>query len=191
MPAPAADVRARTNRSAMYIVVAVIAGSVLLCVGPATVIVVCLAAIQVLGRNANSAFGTVGGSIGKTVGLLPPREQAAVDEAREFLVELKSGQADRAYNRISADKKQLTRLAAFRDEVIGWPGPLNQGFLSLTVDRPPPANPDQLNITAKVYSRDDPRLPLSTIPLEMVRENGVWKIDAWRIVVHRDAQMPR
>ena len=43
----------------------------------------------------------------------------------------------------------------------------------------------------KVYSRDDPRLPLSTIPLEMVRENGVWKIDAWRIVVHRDAQMPR
>lgn len=33
----------------------------------ALVIVVCLAAIQVLGTNANSAFNTVGKSIGKTV----------------------------------------------------------------------------------------------------------------------------
>jgi pilus assembly protein Flp/PilA len=33
----------------------------------ALVIVVCLAAIQVLGANANSAFNTVGKSIGKTV----------------------------------------------------------------------------------------------------------------------------
>ena len=33
----------------------------------ALIIVVCLAAIQILGRNANSAFGTVGSSIGATV----------------------------------------------------------------------------------------------------------------------------
>jgi len=33
----------------------------------ALVIVVCLAAIQVLGTNANSAFNTVGKSIGKSV----------------------------------------------------------------------------------------------------------------------------
>jgi pilus assembly protein Flp/PilA len=33
----------------------------------ALIIVVCLAAIQILGRNANSAFGTVGASIGATV----------------------------------------------------------------------------------------------------------------------------
>ena len=33
----------------------------------ALIIVVCLAAIQILGRNANSAFGTVGASIGSTV----------------------------------------------------------------------------------------------------------------------------
>jgi pilus assembly protein Flp/PilA len=33
----------------------------------ALIIVVCLAAIQILGTNANSAFNTVGQSIGKTV----------------------------------------------------------------------------------------------------------------------------
>jgi pilus assembly protein Flp/PilA len=33
----------------------------------ALIIVVCLAAIQILGQNANSAFGTVGASIGATV----------------------------------------------------------------------------------------------------------------------------
>jgi pilus assembly protein Flp/PilA len=33
----------------------------------ALIIVVCLAAIQILGQNANSAFGTVGASIGITV----------------------------------------------------------------------------------------------------------------------------
>ena len=33
----------------------------------ALIIVVCLAAIQIIGRNANSAFGTVGSSIGATV----------------------------------------------------------------------------------------------------------------------------
>jgi pilus assembly protein Flp/PilA len=33
----------------------------------ALIIVVCLAAIQILGQNANSAFGTVGKSIGVTV----------------------------------------------------------------------------------------------------------------------------
>ena len=33
----------------------------------ALIIVVCLAAIQIIGQNANSAFGTVGDSIGKTV----------------------------------------------------------------------------------------------------------------------------
>ena len=33
----------------------------------ALIIVVCLAAIQILGQNANSAFGTVGSSIGATV----------------------------------------------------------------------------------------------------------------------------
>jgi pilus assembly protein Flp/PilA len=33
----------------------------------ALIIVVCIAAIQILGQNANSAFGTVGKSIGVTV----------------------------------------------------------------------------------------------------------------------------
>jgi pilus assembly protein Flp/PilA len=33
----------------------------------ALIIVVCLAAIQILGKNANKAFGTVGASIGATV----------------------------------------------------------------------------------------------------------------------------
>jgi pilus assembly protein Flp/PilA len=33
----------------------------------ALIIIVCLAAIQIIGRNANSAFGTVGASIGATV----------------------------------------------------------------------------------------------------------------------------
>ena len=33
----------------------------------ALIIVVCLAAIQILGTNANSAFNTVGKSIGQTV----------------------------------------------------------------------------------------------------------------------------
>jgi pilus assembly protein Flp/PilA len=33
----------------------------------ALIIVVCLAAIQIIGQNANSAFGTVGSSIGATV----------------------------------------------------------------------------------------------------------------------------
>ena len=33
----------------------------------ALIIVVCLAAITILGKNANSAFGTVGASIGATV----------------------------------------------------------------------------------------------------------------------------
>ena len=34
----------------------------------ALIIVVCLIAINILGQNANSAFGTVGASIGATVG---------------------------------------------------------------------------------------------------------------------------
>jgi pilus assembly protein Flp/PilA len=34
----------------------------------ALIIVVCLVAIQILGKNANSAFGTVGASIGAAVG---------------------------------------------------------------------------------------------------------------------------
>jgi pilus assembly protein Flp/PilA len=33
----------------------------------ALIIIVCLAAIQIIGQNANSAFGTVGASIGATV----------------------------------------------------------------------------------------------------------------------------
>jgi pilus assembly protein Flp/PilA len=33
----------------------------------ALIIIVCLAAIQILGKNANKAFGTVGASIGATV----------------------------------------------------------------------------------------------------------------------------
>jgi pilus assembly protein Flp/PilA len=34
----------------------------------ALIIVVCLVAIQILGKNANSAFGTVGASIGVATG---------------------------------------------------------------------------------------------------------------------------
>jgi pilus assembly protein Flp/PilA len=34
----------------------------------ALIIVVCLVAIQILGKNANSAFGTVGASIGAATG---------------------------------------------------------------------------------------------------------------------------
>ena len=34
----------------------------------ALIIIVCLAAIQIIGRNANSAFGTVGASIGAATG---------------------------------------------------------------------------------------------------------------------------
>jgi pilus assembly protein Flp/PilA len=34
----------------------------------ALIIVVCLAAIQIVGKNANSAFGTVGASIGSVAG---------------------------------------------------------------------------------------------------------------------------
>lgn len=34
----------------------------------ALIIVVCLAAIQILGKNSNSAFGTVGASIGRVTG---------------------------------------------------------------------------------------------------------------------------
>lgn len=34
----------------------------------ALIIVVCLAAIEILGQNANSAFGTVGASIGAVTG---------------------------------------------------------------------------------------------------------------------------
>jgi pilus assembly protein Flp/PilA len=34
----------------------------------ALIIVVCLVAIQILGQNANSAFGTVGASIGAATG---------------------------------------------------------------------------------------------------------------------------
>jgi pilus assembly protein Flp/PilA len=34
----------------------------------ALIIVVCLVAIQILGKNANSAFGTVGASIGAIAG---------------------------------------------------------------------------------------------------------------------------
>jgi len=34
----------------------------------ALIIVVCLVAIQILGQNSNSAFGTVGASIGAAVG---------------------------------------------------------------------------------------------------------------------------
>ena len=33
----------------------------------ALIVVVCLVAIQILGKNANSAFGTVGSSIGATI----------------------------------------------------------------------------------------------------------------------------
>jgi pilus assembly protein Flp/PilA len=33
----------------------------------ALIVIVCLAAIQIIGQNANSAFGTVGASIGATV----------------------------------------------------------------------------------------------------------------------------
>lgn len=52
----------RAKGSSLPIVAAIVGGlAVLAC---PIMIIVCLAAIQILGKNANSAFGTVGASIG-------------------------------------------------------------------------------------------------------------------------------
>jgi len=45
-------------------IVALVLGLVTVLVGCPMIIVVCLAAIQILGANSNKAFGTVGQSIG-------------------------------------------------------------------------------------------------------------------------------
>jgi len=63
---PPAPHRPQTTNT--LLIVFAIVTPIVMCMGVPMLIVVCLAAIQILGQNANSAFGTVAASIGATVG---------------------------------------------------------------------------------------------------------------------------
>src|SRR5262249_10208224 len=87
----APNVGQSSETTASIVIPAVCGAALVMCGGLCFFIMVPLAAIQIIGRNANSAFGTVGASIGTTVTagtVASPREQAAEQVVRAYIQDL-------------------------------------------------------------------------------------------------------
>ncbi|MBL8797863.1 MAG: hypothetical protein JNM56_28455 [Planctomycetia bacterium] len=96
----------KADKTALYIALGIGGGFLFLCVAPAILIVVCLAAIQMLGQNSSTLFQTVAASIGTTTsdGPSDPREQAkAREQVDDFCRALLEQRYDDASNLGSAD----------------------------------------------------------------------------------------
>jgi len=98
----------KADNTVLYIALGVGGGFLLLCIAPAILIVVCLAAIQMLGTNTSVTFQTVGASIGTT---MPPDrgEQPMLgvkDSVDEFVTFLLEAKYDRAFARMTPEYRQ-------------------------------------------------------------------------------------
>ncbi|MBL8797865.1 MAG: hypothetical protein JNM56_28465 [Planctomycetia bacterium] len=98
----------KADNTALYIVLGVCGGFLLLCIAPAIIIVVCLAAIQVLGKNASTTFQTVGQSLSTTAppgrGELPRLDVR--DSADEFIGFMLEAKYDLAFARMTPEYRQ-------------------------------------------------------------------------------------
>jgi hypothetical protein len=174
---PETHVRHSSNNTTLYVVLGILGGFLIMCMGMPLLIVVCLAAIQILGKNANSAFGTVGMSIGATVGTTgtsSPREKQAEQAARAFLDDLAANRLDLAYRRCSPDFQQLHTLDDFKALVRARPGLLKQR--SYTIDQERAAALGQELLAFRAIVRGE-RNWEHRVTLEMISEAGEWKVD--------------
>ena len=177
--------RPPSSNNTVWIVLAVVGG--LACIG-LLVIVVCLAAIRILGTNANVAFGTVGASIGKTVsgggpgggpgraGLAPAEKAAAEQVARQFLADLDGNRLDAAYQHLSAFRRQIWSLKEFKVDIQASPGLLKQSSYQLRDAED--AGAGRLRFTATVQGEG--KLEDYRVQMELIFENGAWKIEIGR-----------
>lgn len=111
-----APVPVKNDNTALYIVLGVTGGVVLLCIAPAIIIVLCLTAIQLLGKNSCTMFQTVAMSISSTDGTGTARmtQLEAKFSADEFASLLLNSQYDRAYALTAPEYRRTTSPQALR-----------------------------------------------------------------------------
>lgn len=106
----------KADNTVLYVVLGVGGGVLLLCIAPAIIIVICLAAVQMLGTNASMTFQTVATSIGTTTG--PGNPQFSQLEAKlaadEFVTFLHESRYDRAMDRTTPEYRQRTSQQLLR-----------------------------------------------------------------------------
>jgi len=107
----------KADRTALYVILGVSGGILLLCLAPAVVIVVCLAAIQLLGTNSSMTFQTVAQSISTTTGPvnLPKAPVEAEECADEFLGLLLKGKYKHAYLCLTPQFEERSSPEALRE----------------------------------------------------------------------------
>jgi hypothetical protein len=106
----------KADNTALYVVLGVTGGVVLLCIAPALIIVVCLTAVQLLGRNSSALFQTVAMSISSTdvPGSARMTQLEAKFSADEFASLLLDAQYERAYARTTPEYRRTTSPQALR-----------------------------------------------------------------------------
>jgi len=106
----------KKDSTALYVVLGVTGGVVLLCIAPALIIVVCLTAVQLLGRNSSALFQTVAMSISSTdvPGGARMTQHEAKLSADEFASLLLNSQYDRAHARTTPEYRRTTSPQALR-----------------------------------------------------------------------------
>jgi hypothetical protein len=170
-----------SSNTPIYIAIAAVCGVLAVCGGLVGIIVVCLAAIQIIGKNANSAFGTVGASIGATVTagtIAGPRERQSEQAARAYLDDIDANRLDSAFRRTSKGMQQLTTADDFKNSLKTWPGLLKQRFY--TINRQPGLDLDPNMMTFVAHVRGEGNWE-HRVTLEMVSEQGDWKVDTMNV----------
>jgi hypothetical protein len=106
----------KADKTALYIALGVGGGFLLLCIAPALIIVVCLTAVQLLGRNSSTLFQTVAMSISSTdvPGGARMTQLEAKLSADEFASLLLDSQYDRAYARTAPEYRRTTSSQTLR-----------------------------------------------------------------------------
>lgn len=113
----------KADNTVLYIALGIGGGFLLLCIAPAILILVCLAAIQMLGTSSSATFQTVGASISTTV---PPNMDelpmlGIKESADEFVTFLLEAKYDRALARMTPEYRQRNTPQTLRQLWDGNP----------------------------------------------------------------------
>lgn len=152
----------------VLIILAVVGGIFVVCLGGAMVLIVAIAAITALGETQSSVFSDVQTTIGSQPSAPPGTARRA---AEDFCDDLSFGRADNAYARLSASRQQAWTLERFRTELDRRPTIKDSTTNYRVIDSVRRNTPQAYDCTFHHGGRRQ------EITFTVIREGDGWKVD--------------
>jgi hypothetical protein len=153
----------------VLIILAVVGGIFVVCMGGAMVLIVAIAAITALGESQSSVFSDVTTTIGD--GSRPSAPPGTARRAaEEFCEDLYYGRAENAYARLSAPRREAWTLRQFRTELDRRPT-IKDSTDYRVIDSVRRNTPQAYDCTFHVRGRRQ------EITFTVIREGDGWKVD--------------